>query len=140
MTASELLLHQLDDTGHQLQGVFNGIDESTADAKLVDGAMTPRETAAHLIECCYAFLTEADGGSFDWGSFQIEDQSWSHLMDTFAAKRKEVVDRVANGDDRTLKLASAYVVLHETYHVGQMAQMRISKTADWDPYSIYKKG
>lgn len=138
MTAQELLLHQLEDVGHQVQGVLNGINESTADVKIIDEAMTPRETLAHLIECCHAFLTEADGTSYDWGSFQTEDSSWNALAAMFAQKRQEVVDRVATGDDRAFKLASAYIVLHEPYHVGQLAQMRIHKMAGWDPYSIYK--
>lgn len=140
MTAHELIAYQMADCGYQLEKVFHGIDDSTADLKAGAHAMSPRETAAHLIECCQALLVEADGATYDWGSMQIEDQSWTNLMNTLTAKRKDVADKVAAGEDRALKLASAFMVIHEPYHIGQMAQMRIQHTEGWDPYSIYRQG
>jgi hypothetical protein len=138
MTAQELIAHQITDCGYQLERVFNGIDESTADLKVGPEAMSPRETAAHLIECCQAFLVEADGASYDWGSMQMEDTSWARLMDVLVDKRQEAAVKVANGDDRVLKLASSFLVIHDAYHIGQMAQLRIHHTEGWDPYSIYR--
>jgi hypothetical protein len=137
MTGQELIAYQLADSGYQLEQVFNGIDETTADDKVAPHAMSPRETVAHLIECCHAFNTQAQGVTYDWGSFQVEDKSWSHLMDVFRTKREESLRLAASDEDRIHKLASAFLVLHETYHVGQMALLRLHKTEGWDPYSIY---
>lgn len=140
MTAQELTAYQLADCGYQLQQVFSGIDESNADMKFAPQSMTPRETVAHLIECCHAFTVQAGGEKYDWGSFQIENNSWNHLLDTFNSKRAEAVAAAASDDDRVLKLATSFLTVHEAYHVGQMALAHIHKTEGWDPYSIYNHG
>jgi uncharacterized damage-inducible protein DinB len=138
MTGAELIAHQLDTTGHQLTRVFEGIKEEHQDYKACSKAMTPKETLEHLCECYQAFLTESQGGSYEWGSFSIADKSWENLLSQFNSLRGRAV-QLAKGsqETRVLRSASAYMVLHDAYHVGQMASCRIETDADWDPYSIY---
>lgn len=139
MTTTELLKKQLDDIGNQVEKVLAGVDESTADLKLTTEAMSPRETALHLLECCYAAQAHLDGVKHEWGSVAMPEGSFADLMSTYRARRQDVTAKLiedANNDD-ALNTCSDYIVLHEAYHVGQMALFRLEKTEGWDPYSLY---
>lgn len=142
MTASKLLAFQLEDAGYQVEQVFNGIDESNADLMLVEGAMSPRETALHLLECCHAALAHLSGTEHKWGSLTMPEGGFSVVMDQYRAKRAEVVSLLTAPDagDKAGKLGSEFIVLHEAYHVGQLALLRLQKTPGWDAYSIYRQG
>lgn len=140
MTTTELLKKQLDDVGYQVEQVLAGIDETTADLKLTAGAMSPRETAHHLLECCYAAQAHLDGVQHQWGSLAMPDGTFTDLMGTYRNKRDEVVANLTKDENNedALKTGTEYIVLHEAYHVGQMAQLRLEKTEGWDAYSIYR--
>lgn len=139
MTATELMVFELNDVGNQLNRVFEGMPASVQDHKVCEKGMTPKETLEHLCECYQAFLTESQGGSHEWGSFSIADKSWDSLMEQFTSMRERAVRIVkASEETRILRSAFSYMVAHDAYHVGQLSACRIDADASWDPYSIYK--
>lgn len=137
MTAKEFLGEQLADAHMQVNKVFEGISSDGWERRAVSVAMTPRQTLAHLCECCEAFLSE-DPSSYEWGSFDYEDMNNDDLMSEYGELRSQVVAKVENAEnDDVLKGASAYITMHEAYHVGQMATLRLTLDPEWNAYSIY---
>lgn len=141
MTANELLKKQIEDVSYQLSKVLEGVDESALDFKIGPTAMTIREIVEHLCEVYTAVETESKGASHEWGSFSIEDKSWSNLTVHFQALRAKALEIVeAAEDEKAILNASAFVVAHDYYHVGQIATLRLATDPAWDPYSIYNHG
>jgi len=141
MTANELLIKQLEDVTFQLEKVLEGIDESTLDFKIAPTAMTIRDQVEHLCEVYTAVEEESRGLSHAWGEFSIDDKSWSNLTEQFKALRSKSLEIVsAAEDDKGLLSASAFMVGHEYYHIGQLASLRIATDSAWDPFSIYRHG
>ena len=136
MTASELIKHQLADSGYQVNAVLADLTEAEADQKNVGNAMSARETLVHLSECCVAFNESCEGIDHNWGTYGSSAPSLDALKAEFLALRDEAMSRVSD-DEKVLKAASAYLVLHETYHVGQLAHLRIHLNPEWNAYSIY---
>lgn len=128
----------MDDAGYQLEKVLGGLDETTVDRKVCPAAMSAREMVVHLTECYLAAVTEAAGQKFEWGSYRPEDQSWPTVMAEFKAKRAEAVAAVSGDDEKRVKLASAFIIGHDYYHVGQLVLHRLEFTPGWDAYSIYR--
>jgi uncharacterized damage-inducible protein DinB len=141
MTAAELLSHQLDDLGKQLTAVLAGLSPDQQDHKLHENGFSPRETLEHLAECYQAFSTSITGGKHQWGSFSTEDKSWANLERVWADLRAKALDMIGGlTDPEHLKAASEFLVLHDAYHVGQLAAGRLQAEPGWDPYSIYSHG
>lgn len=139
MTASQTLLEQLNATAYQVEKVFEGLAEGLYDHRTTTSAMTPAETLEHLAECCVAYLSSLKGEEHQWGTFSIENKSPEVLKATFWKLRSDAAAEAAvQTDDNNIRSAFSFLVLHEAYHVGQMAQMRIACDPDWNPYSIYK--
>lgn len=136
MTAKELLKHQFDDAGYQLTKVVEGID-SSLDLKLTDKGMSTREIVAHLGECYTAILTESKGEKHSWGSYQPATTEWPALWNEVQGLREKAIV-AATEKEGWEDHASAFGPAHDYYHVGQIASIRLSQDAEWDPYSIYK--
>ena len=101
--------------------------------------MTARETLEHLCEVYQATVTESKGEKHPWGTYSIEDKSWSNLSSTMDRMRAQAVsDVTASEDDAALKSAVQFIVLHDAYHVGQLSLIRLEAEPSWDPYSIYE--
>jgi hypothetical protein len=138
MTTKELLQHQIDDAGYQLDKVFDGIDASL-DSKLTDKAMSPREIAAHLGECYTAVITETGGGKHSWGTYAPSTTEWPALWSEVKELRAKAAAAAVSKDDWETH-ANAFLPAHDYYHVGQMAALRIIQDPEWDPYAIYNMG
>lgn len=138
MTARELLNHQIEDAGYQLEKVLDGIDGSL-DSKLTPASMSPRETVAHLGECYTAVITETAGEKHQWGSYSPRTTEWPALWIEVQELRKQA-SAAALDKAGWESHASAFLPAHDYYHVGQLAALRLVKDADWDPYSIYNQG
>jgi len=52
------------------------------------------------------------------------------------ALRAEAV-ALAMTSEEAAKASLDYVVIHDAYHVGQMALLRLEQEPGWDPYSLY---
>ena len=138
MDISELLKYQLDNITLQVTKVFEGIGDSAKDARSAAGAMSPRETLAHLAECYHASLLAFEGKEHEWGTYQIETADWDALsLKVFELRSRVVGHILANPNEKTAKAATDYVILHDAYHVGQMATLRIETDTEWNPYCLY---
>ena len=139
MTGSELTRHLIDVCAFQVEKVFEGITEDNADLRVNEHCMSPRQTLVHLGECMEALLASMRGEQHSWGTFKPEDTSVEGLLKGFREARSIVREKVAAaGDDsETLKHTGDFIVLHDPYHVGQMASFRLTHTPGWDFYSIY---
>lgn len=139
MNASELLDHALKSSGFQVTRVFEGIPESLQDAKLGPEAMSPRETLIHLTECYHAVQAALEDKPYEWGSYAPPSQEWAALVATFVSCREQAAAAtLASGNPSAPKVAMDYMVQHDAYHVGQIAQLRIHQEPGWNAYSIYE--
>ncbi len=137
MSTQEFLKTQLSDAGKQINAVFANLSAEQWNERIVPEAMSPTETANHLADCYNAFLTSAAGGKHEWGSTIIEDQSPTGLTTAMANLRNKCVAIATESEDpKVHHMASEYICLHDTYHVGQMVTLRL-KLGEFDPYSIY---
>ncbi len=137
MTAKELITAQLDDTKLQVSKVFEGIPEDGWDQSSNPQAMSPRQTLGHLTECCMAMLAE-DPHTYEWGSFDASGLSHQELMAKYNDLRAQCVQKCTeSSEDEVINSASNFIALHEAYHVGQLATLRLALDPDWNAYSIY---
>lgn len=137
MTTTEFLAEQLADTHLQVTKVYEGLPNADWDKKSSEAAMTPRQILGHLNECCLAFLSE-DPHTYAWGTYEMGDKPNEDLMAEYNDLRSKCVDKAANAsDDSVIKGASSFIALHEAYHVGQLATLRLSLDPEWNAYSIY---
>ena len=138
MDAKELLRFQLDDAGNQVAKTLEGLDGIKWDTKMREDVMSPKEVVAHLTECYIAARKHADGEKHEWGSYLPETEDAAALVDGMWAERRAACDALlSKGDEDSMKAATSYIVLHDAYHAGQLAALRMQLTPDWDPYSIY---
>jgi hypothetical protein len=138
MDLKAALKYQLDDSGYQLTKVLEGLDGDQWDAKEREGLMSPRDVVAHLTECYIAAGKSMAGQEHEWGTYIPGDDDPEGLLATMNAERAKACDAmVASGDEKAVKAATAYVILHDAYHVGQLAALRLKLSPDWDAYSIY---
>jgi hypothetical protein len=138
MTAAELMAFQIKEVESQLMRAYDGLPENVWDMKLLPDGMSPRRILEHLAECCTAATTEMRGGKHNWGTYKASDTSPQGLMETWKALRQEAVDTMlSNPTDKVLTDCVEYLCLHDAYHVGQLAAIRMQGQPDWDAYSIY---
>lgn len=138
VTTVEFLSHQVADGRFQLEKIFAGLTDDQWNARLTPGSMTPLETAIHLSDCYVALGESVDGLDHEWGSFTLEDKSPANVEKVlFELRDSGVAKALEKADERSLKALSEYVALHDAYHVGQLASLRLSFGDGWDPYSIY---
>ncbi|MCW5936034.1 MAG: hypothetical protein KIT11_01840 [Fimbriimonadaceae bacterium] len=136
MTARELMTDLLEETGYQVEKVFEGLEEAQKDAKAVPSALSPMETLHHLAEAYVAFLAHVEGRKHEWGSLEPTGSTLAERLDCWRTTRAKAVEAAASDEEHVLMDAKEYLVLHDTYHVGQMATLRVA-LGGWDPYSIY---
>jgi uncharacterized damage-inducible protein DinB len=138
MTAAELLRTQIDDAGYQLGKVLEGVREEDLDTKVESISMTLRQHVEHLCESYVAAATELHGGHHEWGTFALPNRSIATLLDTFNQVRNDTAQKLLSAEgDQGLHLASAYIVLHDGYHVGQLCALRQAIDSSWSSFSIY---
>lgn len=138
MDAKELLQASFDSSLQQVNAVYAGLPDAHWDTKLVPTAMSPRETLLHLSDCCVALQKVATGEEHEWGSVKATDNSAAGLMAQFQTERAKALEAASTFTEMDkLKEGMGYISLHEAYHVGQLAQLRIHTEPDWNAYSIY---
>ena len=137
MTPREFLKERLADVEYQLNAVFANFPDGKWDEKVNEHAMSASETAAHLSECYTAFLTNAEGNEYSWGTFKPASMEPTKLVKSmFELREKACTMAVATDDPKIHKLAASFITLHDAYHVGQMVTLRLT-IGEFDPYSIY---
>lgn len=139
MTAKDLALYGLESSGYQIEKVFEGIPDADWERALTSDGMTPRQMLEHLCECYTAYLKHAKGEQHNWGTYKAPDNSVEGLraeQRKLRAECKAIVE--GSHDPDALTSAMDYLVLHDPYHVGQMALLRLQIDPNWNAYSIYK--
>ena len=138
MTLHDAMKYQLETSAKQVDKVLEGLNGDQWDAKVRDDLMSPKEAVVHLTECYIAAQEHAQGKSHDWGSYIPSDDDPNALLNEMRGHRSRAwADLLAKADEDSFKAASDYIVLHDAYHVGQLAALRLAITPDWDPYAIY---
>lgn len=137
MTAPELMQHQIDNLGFQLEQCFAGWNPNHLDDTLTEGGMSARTTLAHLAECCVAASTEAAGGKHEWGSYTLPDPTWDAAQAEWRSQRAAAAALLCKDDEACLKHAHDFLVSHDAYHVGQLCQLRLKVEPEWNAYAIY---
>lgn len=139
MTAKDLAIHAFNQTSYQISKVLEGISDADWDTKCTPESMSPRETVEHLSECCTAFLKHAKGEEHSWGTYTAPDRSATGLMAEFQKLRTESLGVLEGSHEPdTLTSAMDYLALHDAYHVGQLALLRMKLDSEWNAYGIYK--
>lgn len=126
----------LDDSGKQVAKILGGLPANLRDAKVTPQAMSPREIVNHLAECYTALKKHAAGQEHEWGTFQLGLADFDAAYAAMMALRAEVTELALSSEDAA-QASIDYVVLHDAYHVGQIALLRLEQEPGWDPYSLY---
>jgi hypothetical protein len=122
----------------QLRGAYQGLSPALYDDRLVDGLMSPKEIAGHLYECCIAAQALARGEEHKWGSVPAPEGTGDQVVAAMFQERERAVAACRGiTDEERLAHALQFLTLHDAYHVGQIAALRLVRTPDWDAYSIY---
>jgi hypothetical protein len=138
MDLKEVLKYQLESAGHQVDKVLEGLKEDQWDAKLRDDCMSPKEVVAHLTECYVAAQKDMVGQQHEWGSYMPADEAPPALLaEMREARQRAWDDLIKSGDEKAVKAATQFIVLHDAYHVGQLATLRLGLDPQWDAYAIY---
>jgi uncharacterized damage-inducible protein DinB len=138
MTVHDFAKDAMASSGRQLDQVLAGMKEEHADTKVGGISQSPRETLEHLTDCYVNTVKAAEGKQPEWGTFSAAGKTWNELQKCFEASRAEAVAKIlAAPEDKVGELALNYVILHDAYHVGQLALIRIQTDPGWDAYSIY---
>lgn len=140
MNAQELIQYQLKTVGFQVEKCFEGLPAALYEASLDNTAMTPRLTLAHLLEVLDAVEKLLKGTDPQWGAYQTDTTPFETLHQKYAARRKEIITQaLASSEPQHLQILSNYIVLHESYHVGQLCSLRMARDAAFNPFSIYQQ-
>ena len=138
MTAKELILAQINDVGFQLNVALSNIDPADWEKQVVPEAMSAAETALHLCECYTAFLAHANDLEHSWGTYSLDDTSQDNVLKTRHNLREQAIQQLSeNFSEKSASDATAYIILHDAYHVGQLCTLRL-KLGNFDAYSIYQ--
>lgn len=137
MDANQLIRWQLDEAGHQVTQVFAGIQPGHWDAKPTEDGMSLRESLVHLADCYVAALAKSKGEEPKWGSTVLSDEADAAVAELHAHRTAAVEAFLSPGGEESLRHATEYIVLHDAYHVGQVALVRM-RLGGWEPYSIYR--
>jgi hypothetical protein len=138
MDAKQLMLYQLESSGHQVDEVLKGLNEAHWDAKVRDGCMTVRETVPHLTECYIAARKDLEGQPHEWGSYLAADDAPAAIVAEMQSERQRVWEALMAADiEKAGKVATQFIILHDAYHVGQLCAIRMAVEPAWDPYAIY---
>jgi hypothetical protein len=139
METLELARKAMELPAHQLDKVLEDFPKEHYDTKLCPEAMSPREMLEHLCECYVNAIPYADGIEPDWGAYKIVDKSWDHLLLLLNEKREAAIHKALTLEgEKLVSIALGFLSVHDAYHVGQLAQLRIHVQPDWNAYSIYE--
>lgn len=138
MDLKEALTYQLESSAFQVDKVLEGLPADKWEAKLRDDSMSPREAVAHLTECYVASQKEMRGEEHNWGTFAPQATTPDGLLKEMQDERAKAWEAiVSQPGEKAVKAATQFIVLHDAYHVGQLATLRISLDPEWNAYSIY---
>ncbi|MBV6459766.1 MAG: hypothetical protein HONBIEJF_02919 [Fimbriimonadaceae bacterium] len=138
MNAKDVLRKAIDDAGFQLSQVFDSLPPGAWTGRTSDDAMTGLETVEHLSEVYIAAKKAANGETHEWGTYHSESPDGPTMLADMHKLRSEAVEACLELDDtQAVDIGLGFLALHDAYHVGQMASLRLKVDPDWNAYSIY---
>lgn len=138
-TAADLLERQLAIVKKQIDKVLQSFPQEHLDFKATEQAMSAREQLLHLGEVSLAVVEATKGAEHLWGTYEVQDTSFNTLMKSYEILRSEAVEAsLSSGDETLLEKLMNFIVLHEAYHVGQLALTRLAVEPEWNAYTIYE--
>lgn len=138
MDTKDLIKYQIAASAKQVDKVLEGLADDKWGAKSGNG-MSPGETVVHLTECYVAAQTHLSGGTHEWGSYTASEETPTELAAKMRSERSKAWEAILGANDEEAgKAATEYLVLHDAYHVGQLATLRMGVDPEWDAYSIYE--
>jgi hypothetical protein len=139
MGSIELIQYQLEIVGFQVEKVFEGLPENLYEATLSPDLMSPRLTLAHFLELFEAIEKQLNSETHEWGSYLNKQGTFQSLFTEYQHQRSKTISNALESKNvNSLKLLSDYIVLHESYHVGQLCSLRIAHDKNFNPLSIYR--
>ena len=137
MDAKELIKFQMEASAKQVDKVLEGLADDKWGVK-AGGSMSASETVVHLAECYVAARTHVAGGTHEWGSYKAAGETPEELGANMRSERSKAWEAILGAEvGEAGKAATEYLILHDAYHVGQLATMRMGCDPEWDAYSIY---
>jgi len=131
---------QVDIAEFQLRKCLDGITGDQWHHRSAPEAMSAYEMAVHLSECYVAAIKEHRKETHEWGTFVVDVPEPDAVVAKMYDLRKEAADALLQSeDDEALIHAGDFLVLHDAYHVGQLATLRL-QLGDWNPYALYEMG
>ena len=139
MTSKELALSTINSAGIQLNKVLENLPDSSADLQVTPQAMTPKRMIGHFCECYVAYDKLTKGEEHEWGTYTAPDLPMNELVTHMKGLRANAVALVEAGDGtKHLHEALEYIAVHDSYHIGQLALLRMQSEPEWNPYSLYE--
>ncbi len=128
-------------TKNQLLNAIKDISEEEFHMKVLGELRSIADILIHICEVSYAFSMYADGEKYEWGTYTIPFHEMRGLLDVYHQLRKDAESKYLSRieDKHVTELWLDYIVLHESYHIGQICMLRRLLQPEWDYYSIYKQ-
>jgi uncharacterized damage-inducible protein DinB len=139
MSLHESTLAGLKESGKQLGRSLEGVPEDAWNKKPLATTMSLREQVVHLCHAYTAVMEHLKNGSFDWSApFTIPNINDEGLPGYLEIERQRAVDGLTQSAEPQDEMALDYIVIHDAYHVGQIAVLRHAIDPEFDSYSLYK--
>ena len=115
-----------------------GVPESIVNEKVHPSMRSIREQVIHLTECYLATMAAVNGAEYSWGAYQPGDVTFADLEADRKRLRSEAVDMLlTTGEEEDLRHGLNYIILHDQYHIGQIASTRQVFEPEWSSYVLY---
>lgn len=136
MDAIAYLHFSLDLLERQLAKCFDGMTEETWDKAITPQGLTPRETVNHLGDCYLNYARIVQKEDVVWDQWRSAGTTGKERWAEVRALREAAVT-ACDGSDSSLELAVYFLLLHDSYHVGQLALARTGADPNWNSGSLY---
>jgi uncharacterized damage-inducible protein DinB len=136
--ANPILSHVFAESGNTLNRVIDGFPDSAWDSRLTPSSKSAKVILGHLTMVYAAYIALLETGHVDWARYDPAEKSVDELIADLRETRRFAVDE-ANGSEMPLihRGALEYVVMHEMYHIGQLALLRSEAQPEWNAEAIF---
>ena len=133
----DLIFSQLRQNEKMLWKIFEGISDSELDFRPLPTALSLREHLGHLCAGCEALMAIRQGREYDWDNIASHGSTVLELLSKFRQLRLEALPAGESINLEAASLLSDYLILHEAYHIGQLALSRKALDPSWDSLKLY---
>lgn len=135
----QAILHSVHEMLAQVERALQDLPEALQNDRIHASAMSPVEVLEHLLQVRHAVETEIKGEKYDWSQpFSSGIDGLSPKLEAVKARTAELLAKMDLTQNSIATIALDYFAAHDSYHVGQLCQLRMARQPEWDPYSIYQ--